>query len=73
MREGQALVEVYTGFDASLEEFRGETNHVHLLATCPPQVQLPKLVNNPRGVFSMIVVAQLWGRGREYPSEEKVA
>lgn len=37
---------------ATLEEFNGEDNHVHLLVNFPPDVPLSRLVNSLKGVGS---------------------
>lgn len=37
-------------FDAQLVEFNGADDHVHLLVTYPPTVQLSRLVNSLKGV-----------------------
>lgn len=39
-------------FGCELEEFNGETNHVHLLVKFPATVELSKLVNSLKGVSS---------------------
>jgi putative transposase len=38
--------------DSSLEEFDGESDHVHLLITYPPRIALSVLVNSLKGVSS---------------------
>jgi putative transposase len=38
--------------DATLEEFDGEADHVHLLVTYPPRIALSVLVNSLKGVAS---------------------
>lgn len=56
-------------FGASLKEFSGEDDHVHLLIDYPPTVQLSKLVNSLKGVSSRLlrkenfpeVRQKLWG------------
>lgn len=40
------------GFEASLDEFHGREDHVHLLVTYPPKVRLSELVNSLKGVSS---------------------
>lgn len=65
----QVMSDVCTDFAASMEEFNGEADHVHLLITYPPQVQLSKLVNSLKGVSSRRLRAEfgpqlrknLWG------------
>jgi putative transposase len=41
-----------TDFEATLEEFNGEKDHVHLLINYPPKVAVSKLVNSLKGVSS---------------------
>ena len=38
--------------DSTLEEFNGESNHVHLLITYPPRIALSVLINSLKGVSS---------------------
>lgn len=44
--------DVCASFDCRLEEFNGETDHVHLLISFPPTVELSRLVNSLKGVSS---------------------
>lgn len=44
--------DVCASFDCRLEEFNGETDHVHLLVSFPPTVELSRLVNSLKGVSS---------------------
>ena len=60
----QAMREVCEDFDATLAEFNGEDDHVHLLVQYPPTVQLSRLVNSLKGVSSRIL-------RREHPQEIK--
>lgn len=46
------LADVCADFGATLAEFNGEDDHVHLLVEYPPTVQLSKLVNSLKGVSS---------------------
>ena len=39
-------------FEAEIQQFNGEQDHVHLLITYPPKVALSKLVNSLKGVSS---------------------
>ena len=39
-------------FEAELQEFNGETDHVHLLVNFPPKVAVSRLVNSLKGVSS---------------------
>ena len=49
------MKKVCEDFQAELEAFEGENNHVHLLVNYPPQVQLSKLVNSLKGVSSRVL------------------
>lgn len=49
---GEVFASVCEDFEAELEEFNGETDHVHLLVRYPPQVSLSKLINSLKGVSS---------------------
>ena len=42
-------------FEATLVEFDGEGDHVHLLVHYPPKVALSKLVNSLKGVSSRLL------------------
>lgn len=46
----QIMTDVCVDFGAELREFKGETDHVHLLVHYPPKVALSKLVNSLKGV-----------------------
>ncbi len=52
-------------FDATLVEFEGEDDHVHLLVTYPPKVSVSKLVNSLKGVSSLLI------RKMDYPGIKK--
>ena len=54
------FADVCRSFDCQLEEFNGETDHVHLLISFPPTVELSRLVNSLKGVSSRIM-------RRDYP------
>ncbi|MFJ8958735.1 IS200/IS605 family transposase [Lentzea sp. NPDC102401] len=43
---------VCADFETELVEFNGENNHVHLLVSFPPKVEISKLVNSLKGVSS---------------------
>ena len=47
--------EVCHDFEATLIEFDGEHDHVHLLVHYPPKVTLSKLVNSLKGVSSRLL------------------
>jgi putative transposase len=49
-------------FDATLVEFEGEKDHVHLLVNYPPKISVSKLVNSLKGVSSRLI------RNKGYPS-----
>lgn len=42
-------------FEATLTEFEGEGDHVHLLVHYPPKISLSKLVNALKGVSSRLL------------------
>lgn len=42
-------------WDSRLEEFNGECDHVHLLISYPPQLQLSKLIANLKNVSSRLI------------------
>lgn len=56
--------QVCADFGATLTEFNGETDHVHLLIQYPPTVQLSRLVNSLKGVSSRVL-------RRDYPEQIK--
>ena len=43
---------ICTDFESELNEFNGESNHVHLLINYPTKVAISKLVNSLKGVSS---------------------
>jgi len=43
---------VCADFEVQLQEFNGESDHVHLLVHYPPKVRLSELVNSLKGVSS---------------------
>ncbi|MCP4746111.1 MAG: IS200/IS605 family transposase [Desulfobacteraceae bacterium] len=51
-------------FEASLEEFDGGKDHVHLLVMYPPKVSVSKLVNSLKGVSSRLL-------RKKFPALEK--
>lgn len=65
----QIMADVCARFGATLTEFGGEDDHVHLLVHYPPAVQLSHLVNSLKGVSSRLLRKQhgshldryLWG------------
>ncbi|XLP79466.1 IS200/IS605 family transposase [Mannheimia haemolytica] len=52
-------------FEATLVEFDGEDDHVHLLVEYPPKVAISHLVNSLKGVSSRMI------RKKNYPSIRK--
>ena len=64
-----AMAKICTDFDAELEAFDGEEDHVHLLVRYPPKVALSTLVNSLKGASSRLVrkekfpeiTSRLWG------------
>lgn len=52
-------------FSATLVEFDGEVDHVHLLIHYPPTISISKLVNILKGVSSRLI------RKENYPSLKK--
>lgn len=54
--------DVCSDFEATLIEFEGEGEHVHLLVDYPPKVAISKLVNSLKGVSSRLI------RKKGYPS-----
>jgi putative transposase len=67
---------VCTDFKATLVEFDGEDDHVHLLVNYPPKVAVSKLVNSLKGTSSFLIrkknypsiKAKLWGGALWSPS-----
>jgi putative transposase len=70
------LSDVCQDFEATLEEFDGERDQVHLLITYPPKVAISRLVNSLKGVSSRLIRKKhyptieraLWGGSRWSPS-----
>ncbi|UNC16291.1 IS200/IS605 family transposase (plasmid) [Acidiphilium multivorum] len=64
-----AMAKICTDFEATLEAFDGEDDHVHLLVRYPPKVALSTLVNSLKGASSRLirkekfpeVTSRLWG------------
>ena len=46
---------ICTDFDATLVEFNGEEDHVHLLINYPPKIAISTLVNSLKGVSSRLM------------------
>ena len=66
----QVFENVCTKMDATLVEFDGEANHVHLLVLYPPRISIAVLVNSLKGVSSRMLRKQFpifkksyWGDG----------
>lgn len=72
--------EIFSGvcckFDATLKEFEGEGDHVHLLIDYPPKVAISKLVNSLKTASSRVIRKKgyssiqkaLWGNHLWSPS-----
>jgi putative transposase len=58
--------QVCQDFEAALEEFDGEDDHVHLLVTYPPKLALSRLVNSLKGVSSRLLRKQFPKLARRY-------
>ena len=58
----QVRAQVCTDVGATLAEFNGEEDHVHLLAAYPPKVALSHLVNSLKGVSSRRLWQDFAGR-----------
>ncbi|WP_329224391.1 IS200/IS605 family transposase [Streptomyces canus] len=58
----EIMREVCAGFDAELNEFNGDRDHVHLLVHYPPKVALSKLINSLKGVSSRYLRAEYTSR-----------
>jgi putative transposase len=61
----QCMEKVCLDFEATLEEFDGEHDHVHLLVHYPPKVSISKLVNSLKGVSSRTI------RRKDHPNIKK--
>jgi putative transposase len=53
-------------FEATLVEFDGEDDHVHLLVSYPPKVALSSLVNSLKGVSSRLLRKQFPALTKRY-------
>jgi len=51
----QVMAVLCRDFEASLVEFNGEAEHVHLLVNYPPKVAVSRLVNSLKGVSSRLL------------------
>jgi len=58
----QVMAQVCTDFGATLAEFNGAEDHVHLLAAYPPKVALSHLVNSLKGGSSRQLRQDFAGR-----------
>lgn len=54
-RLGVILSETLEKWECSMEEFNGEDDHVHLLVSAHPSLQLSKLVNSLKTVSSRLI------------------
>ncbi|TVZ02277.1 IS200/IS605 family transposase [Trebonia kvetii] len=66
VRLEEVMRDVCADFEVKLEEFNGESNHVHLLVNFPPKVALSKLVNSLKGVSSRRMRQEFPGLRRHY-------
>lgn len=55
LRLEEIFKNVCQDFGCKLEEFNGESDHVHILITYEPKVQISKLVNSLKGVSSRLM------------------
>lgn len=62
----QVMREVCADFGATLVEFNGEDDHVHLLVEYPPKVAISKLVNSLKGVSARRLRYEHTGRVNRY-------
>lgn len=62
---GDIFEKICEGFEATLLDFSGERDHVHLLVNYPPKVSISKLVNSLKGASSRVI------RKGNYPAIEK--
>lgn len=62
----EVMRDVCTDFGAELAEFNGESDHVHLLVTYPPTVEISKLVNSLKGVSYRILRKEFGEQLRRY-------
>jgi len=60
------LESICKDFEASLVEFDGEDDHVHVLVNYPPKVPLSSLVNSLKGVSSRLLRKQFPTLVRRY-------
>jgi putative transposase len=58
----QVMRDVCTDFEATLVEFNGEADHVHLLVEYPPKVAVANLVNSLKGVSARRLRQDFVGR-----------
>lgn len=63
------MKEIFSGvckaFEATLEEFDGEEDHVHLLVHYPPKTSISKMVNSLKMASSRVI------RKKQYPTITK--
>jgi putative transposase len=58
----QVMRKVCDDFEASLREFNGEADHVHLLVFYPPKVSVSALVNSLKGVSARMLRSEYTGK-----------
>ena len=61
----EIFASVCQDFEATLVEFSGSDDHVHLLVRCPPKVSVSALVNSLKGVSSRLI------RKKKHPQIQK--
>lgn len=62
----EIMGDVCSDFGASLVEFNGEDDHVHLLVEYPPTVRISSLVGSLKGVSSRYLRQEFPGHLRKY-------
>ena len=62
----RSFAKVCADFDAKLEAFEGERDHVHLLVTHPPKVAVARLVNSLKGASSRMLRKEVPSVARHY-------
>ncbi len=68
----QIMADVCTDFEATLVEFNGEGEHVHLLVNLPPKVAVARLVNSLKGVSSRRMRSEFPEMARHYYKANKL-
>lgn len=71
-RMEEIMRDVCGNFDATLIEFNGETDHVHLIVSYPPKTQLSTLINSLKGVSSRLLRKEYPDLRRRYWGDAKL-